>query len=183
MAVTSIRKSNVTVKFERTISLTASFTCRNKTHSRGSILRWRIYRDCNPTLFLRIREIASRLRGIKFFFFFFCISWMKRTGIISRRASLFTSRKWNSSIKMQTPAIIQAVRYRRSDSQKAPVACKSRGPSQNNIVALSRKFILETAVGLFRVLWPHAALFFRRHCNDREKTQRFQIVDLSLRTK
>lgn len=43
------------MEFERTIFLTAFFTCWNKTRSRESILRGRIYRDCNPS---EIREIS-----------------------------------------------------------------------------------------------------------------------------
>lgn len=71
--IDAIWKSNVTVEFERTISPATSFICRNKNHSRESVLRGRIYRDCNSTLLLwaEIREIASRLRGIVLFFFFF----------------------------------------------------------------------------------------------------------------
>lgn len=70
-----------------------------------------------------------------------------------------------------------------AEARKRPrVARKSRGPPRKNIVALSRKFMLETAVGLFRVPWSRAAPSFLTTANDREKTQRFAIVDLSSRT-
>lgn len=47
-----------------------------------------------------------------------------------------------------------------ADAQKARIVHKSRESPRKRIVALSRKFMLETAVGVFRVQWPCAASFF-----------------------
>lgn len=56
------------------------------------------------------------------------------------------------------------------DSQKVAHLPNPEGLLEIGIVALSRKFILETAVGLFRISW---VCFFHR-C-EKEKTKYFDI--------